>query len=149
MRLLLPATTTTLVRVFGCRHSLNRSAISQTRFQSKSSATTSNDPNQSLETSKSRPSSAAAGQDASATFSPALRMYAAKIDTRKREDFENAQKTRRYHKLLGLLLGTFVFGVYGYTMFAISQEKFLDDFDVPEPPDPGYQEANKNKRPSH
>jgi hypothetical protein len=130
------------------RLSVHKHVISQTRFQSKSTTTSNQSTAQSLETAKSN-ATVAANKDATATFSPALRMYAAKIDSRKKEDFENAQKTRRYHKLLGLALGTFVLSVYAYTMLAISQEKFLDDFDVPEPPDPGYQEANKNKRPAH
>lgn len=32
---------------------------------------------------------------------------------------------------LGALLGLGVFSIYGYSMFAVKQEKFLDDFDEP------------------
>lgn len=32
---------------------------------------------------------------------------------------------------LGFLLGGAVLGIYGYSMFAVQQEKFLDDFDEP------------------
>lgn len=33
--------------------------------------------------------------------------------------------------LSGLLIGSAVVGIYGYSMFAVQQEKFLDDFDEP------------------
>lgn len=32
---------------------------------------------------------------------------------------------------IGFLLGGAVLGIYGYSMFAVQQEKFLDDFDEP------------------
>lgn len=32
---------------------------------------------------------------------------------------------------IGFLLGGAVFGIYAYSMFAVQQEKFLDDFDEP------------------
>lgn len=32
---------------------------------------------------------------------------------------------------LGFALGVSVLGIYGYSMFAVQQEKFLDDFDEP------------------
>ena len=76
-----------------------------------------------------------------------MQMYASKLNAKKLDEYQKVQKVKTYNRLVGALLATFVLGVYGYTMFAISQEKFLDDFDVPEPPDPGYKEsAAKNAR---
>ena len=80
-------------------------------------------------------------------LSPAMQMYANKINAKNVEEFNKMKKVKSYNRIVAGLLATFVLGVYGYTMFAISQEKFLDDFDVPEPPDPGYKESvNKNKK---
>ena len=80
-------------------------------------------------------------------FSPQMQMYASRLNTRNREEYERAKKVKNFNKILGVALGAFCLSVYGYTMFAISQEKFLDDFDVPEPPDPGYKEAmNKTRK---
>ncbi|XP_012261481.2 cytochrome c oxidase assembly factor 3, mitochondrial [Athalia rosae] len=41
-------------------------------------------------------------------------------------------KVRRNNKITGLILGAGVLGIYGYTMHAIRQETFLDDFDEPQ-----------------
>jgi hypothetical protein len=83
-------------------------------------------------------------------FSPMMQMYASKVNTKNLEEYQRVQKVKTYNRLIGAVLTTFVLGVYGYTMFAISQEKFLDDFDVPEPPDPAYQESvTKNVRRAH
>ena len=85
-----------------------------------------------------------------ASFSAAQKMYAAKIDSKAKEDFEQAQKVKRYHRILGLALGAFVLSIYAYTMLAIKQEKFLDDFEVPTPPaGSGYEEAAKGTGRAH
>lgn len=42
------------------------------------------------------------------------------------------QKTRRGNAALGLTLAAGVLGIYFYTMYAVKQETFLDDFNVPE-----------------
>lgn len=39
---------------------------------------------------------------------------------------------RRRNTLTGWGLGAAVIGIYSYSMFAVKQEKFLDDFDEPE-----------------
>jgi hypothetical protein len=41
------------------------------------------------------------------------------------------QKLRRRNVRTGFLLGGGVLGIYLYTIFAIRQENFLDDFDEP------------------
>lgn len=101
-------------------------------------------------TSKSFQSSSnvnnATNDAAKKTLSPTMQMYASKLNNMNKEDYDKKQTVKNYNKIVGLVLGVFVLGVYAYTMMAISQEKFLDDFDVPEPPDPGYKEANKNRK---
>lgn len=41
--------------------------------------------------------------------------------------------TSKYYIYLitGIALGISVFGIYGYSMYAVKQEKFLDDFEIP------------------
>lgn len=51
-----------------------------------------------------------------------------------KQNLERVQKLkllRRKNLITGGLLGAFVFGIYGYTMYAVKQESFLDDFDEP------------------
>lgn len=80
------------------------------------------------------PKSSADIADKPFTLSPAHQMYASKFNEKNKEDFEKKQKTKKHYRLVGIGLTLFVLSVYGYTMFAVSQEKFLDDFDIPEPP---------------
>lgn len=52
-----------------------------------------------------------------------------------RKNLERANqflKKRNQSRLVGGLLGAGVFGIYFYTMFAVKQEHFLDDFEMPE-----------------
>lgn len=44
---------------------------------------------------------------------------------------QELQKLRQRNVRTGLMLGAGVFGIYLYTIFAVRQEKFLDDFDEP------------------
>lgn len=41
------------------------------------------------------------------------------------------KRTRRNNLITGGLLGLGVFSIYFYSIFAVRQEKFLDDFDEP------------------
>lgn len=41
------------------------------------------------------------------------------------------KKTRKNNILTGVALGISVLGIYGYSMYAVKQEKFLDDFEEP------------------
>lgn len=70
--------------------------------------------------------------------------YIRKISERNLERYKREQTLRKHYRVTGALLFGFVLSVYGYTMYAINQEKFLDDFDVPEPPDPAVKQF-KNK----
>ncbi|KAJ8930664.1 hypothetical protein NQ314_016505 [Rhamnusium bicolor] len=50
------------------------------------------------------------------------------------KNFERAQKLtrlRRNNLITGCLLGVGVLSIYGYSMYAVRQESFLDDFDEP------------------
>lgn len=51
------------------------------------------------------------------------------------ENLIRATKIQRYRKrnrYSGILLGLGVVGIYTYTLYAVKQEKFLDDFEVPQ-----------------
>lgn len=52
-------------------------------------------------------------------------------------------KTKRQTMFFGIFLGLFVIGIYSYTMYALKQEKFLDDFELPDPVE------TTNKKRSH
>jgi hypothetical protein len=71
-------------------------------------------------------------------------MYMKKLQEKNAERYAKEKILRRRYNITGVALSLFVFGVYFYTMFSIKQEKFLDDFEVPEPPDPAVK-AMKNK----
>lgn len=52
-----------------------------------------------------------------------------------KQNLERVQKLKRVRKnniITGCLLGTGVLSIYLYSMFAVQQEKFLDDFSEPE-----------------
>lgn len=59
------------------------------------------------------------------------------VDYMKIVEKENLRRVRELQKLrqrnvrTGLMLGAGVLGIYLYTIFAVRQEKFLDDFDEP------------------
>lgn len=51
-----------------------------------------------------------------------------------KQNLERVQKLKRIQRgnlITGCLLGVGVFGVYMYSMLAVKQERFLDDFDEP------------------
>lgn len=51
-----------------------------------------------------------------------------------RQNFERVQKLKRIKKnnlITAGLLGIGVLSIYGYSMYAVRQESFLDDFDEP------------------
>ena len=70
----------------------------------------------------------------SKNFSKVEEMYMSKINARNVERYQQEKKLKLHYRITGALLISFALSVYAYTMFAIRQEKFLDDFDVPEPP---------------
>lgn len=54
------------------------------------------------------------------------------IEKKNLERVNNLQRMRRNNRITGLLLGAGVLGIYGYSIYAVSQERFLDDFEEPE-----------------
>lgn len=60
--------------------------------------------------------------------------YMEKLNKQASEKRENEKRLRKHYRITGTILFTFVISVYIYSMYAVSQEKFLDDFDVPQPP---------------
>jgi hypothetical protein len=53
------------------------------------------------------------------------------IEQQNFERVKKLQRTRRNNIITGLVLGTGVLGIYAYSMLAVQQEKFLDDFEEP------------------
>lgn len=60
--------------------------------------------------------------------------YMDKLNKRTTEKHQREKRLKTHYRITGTLLATFVLTVYFYSMYAVSQEKFLDDFQVPEPP---------------
>jgi hypothetical protein len=79
------------------------------------------------------------------SLSKVEQMYIEKLNKRNTERFEKEKRLRKHYRIVGTFLFGFVLSVYFYTMYAISQEKFLDDFEVPSPPDPAADKLNKKK----
>ena len=73
-------------------------------------------------------------------------MYMNKINKRNAERFEKEKKTQFHYRVTGAILISCALSIYAYTMYSIRQEKFLDDFDVPEPPEPGVSTPTKGSK---
>jgi len=69
-------------------------------------------------------------------FTPNEKLYIKKINGMNDKRLEAVHKRKKYGRVAGISLSIIALGIYFYTMLAIKQEKFLDDFSVPEPPDP-------------
>jgi hypothetical protein len=54
-----------------------------------------------------------------------------------------AQRLKRLQRFVGLGITGFMLSIYAYSMYSVKQEKFLDDFSVPEPPDKAGQEYKR------
>lgn len=54
------------------------------------------------------------------------------IEQRNRERVEKLRRVKQRNKYTGIGLGALVLSIYGYSLFAVKQETFLDDFDPPE-----------------
>ncbi|XP_032520379.1 cytochrome c oxidase assembly factor 3, mitochondrial [Danaus plexippus] len=53
------------------------------------------------------------------------------IEQKNRERVEKLQRITRRNRLTGLGIGAGVFGIYMYSILAVKQETFLDDFEEP------------------
>ena len=73
----------------------------------------------------------------------AQQMYIKKIIEKNNERYAREKKLRTHYRISAGVLFTIVFSIYFYSMYAVKQEKFLDDFDVPTPPDPAVREFKR------
>nr|XP_023013668.1 cytochrome c oxidase assembly factor 3, mitochondrial [Leptinotarsa decemlineata] len=53
------------------------------------------------------------------------------VEAKNLERVQKLMALRRKNLITGLLLGVGVLGIYGYSMYAVKQETFLDDFEEP------------------
>lgn len=65
-------------------------------------------------------------------ISPSMFEYMQLIEKQNIERVQKLKHMRRNNLITGCLLGTGVLGIYFYSMYAVQQEKFLDDFNEPE-----------------
>lgn len=61
-------------------------------------------------------------------------VYMDKLNQKRMEKHQKEKRLRTHYRITGSLLFAFVISVYFYSMYAVSQEKFLDDFEVPKAP---------------
>ncbi|KAJ4448901.1 hypothetical protein ANN_00293 [Periplaneta americana] len=66
-----------------------------------------------------------------ANISPTTIDYMKIVEKKNLQRVQALQKLRQRNVRTGFMLGTGVLGIYLYTIFAVRQEKFLDDFDEP------------------
>ncbi|XP_015516207.1 cytochrome c oxidase assembly factor 3, mitochondrial [Neodiprion pinetum] len=57
--------------------------------------------------------------------------YMRLIEERNLERVASLKRMQRNNRYTGLALGALVLGIYGYSMYAVRQENFLDDFEEP------------------
>ena len=79
-------------------------------------------------------------------LTPTQRMFIEKLNSKANEKFAMRKKLKKHYRVTGAILGSIVLSIYFYTMFAIRQEKFLDDFEVPEPPDSAVRQMQKDQQ---
>lgn len=85
----------------------------------------------------SSPASSSAKESNFKIQEPGRKLKPSEVDFMKLIEKENIyrvkklQSLRKRNNLTGIILGGSVLSIYLYSMFAIKQEKFLDDFDEP------------------
>jgi hypothetical protein len=73
----------------------------------------------------------------------AQQMYIKRIIEKNNERHAREMKLRFHHRVSGAILVSIVLMIYFYSMYAVKQEKFLDDFDIPVPPDNSVKSLQK------
>jgi len=73
----------------------------------------------------------------------AQQLYIKKIIEKNNERYEKENKLRTHYRISATVLFGIVFSIYFYSMYAVKQEKFLDDFDMPTPPDPAVKDFKR------
>lgn len=53
------------------------------------------------------------------------------IEKQNLERVQSLKRLRRNNLITGCLIGAGVLGIYGYSIWAVAQESFLDDFEEP------------------
>lgn len=69
------------------------------------------------------------------TLSKAEKLYVKRLNELADKRYQDKLRLRKIARYAGFSLAAFAFSIYFYTMYAIKQEKFLDDFDLPDPVD--------------
>jgi len=59
-------------------------------------------------------------------------IYMKRIEEQNLQRAKTVQKYRKANNRTAIALGLGVIGIYAYTIYSVKQEKFLDDFEVPE-----------------
>lgn len=73
----------------------------------------------------------------------AQQMYIKKMIEKNNERYAKEKKLRTHYRISAGILFSIVFSIYFYSMYAVKQEKFLDDFDTPTPPDPAVKDFKR------
>ncbi|KYN07027.1 Coiled-coil domain-containing protein 56, partial [Cyphomyrmex costatus] len=59
-------------------------------------------------------------------------VYMKRVEEQNLQRAKQVQKYRKANSYTALVCGLAVIGIYAYTIHSVKQEKFLDDFEVPE-----------------
>ncbi|XP_011690899.1 PREDICTED: cytochrome c oxidase assembly factor 3, mitochondrial [Wasmannia auropunctata] len=60
------------------------------------------------------------------------KVYMKRMEEQNLQRVKVVQKYRKANNRTAITLGLGVIGIYAYTIYSVKQEKFLDDFEVPE-----------------
>lgn len=55
------------------------------------------------------------------------------VERANKERVKHLKQLRRNNRILGLTLGFTTLSIYFYTIYTVKQERFLDDFEAPDP----------------
>ncbi|XP_020291715.1 cytochrome c oxidase assembly factor 3, mitochondrial [Pseudomyrmex gracilis] len=59
-------------------------------------------------------------------------VYMKRLEEQNRQRASRVLRYRRANNITAITLGLTVIGIYSYTIYSVKQEKFLDDFEIPE-----------------
>lgn len=59
-------------------------------------------------------------------------VYMKRLEEQNRQRASRVLRYRKANTITGITLGLTVIGIYTYTIYSVKQEKFLDDFEMPE-----------------
>lgn len=62
--------------------------------------------------------------------------YMDKLNQKTMDKHFKEKRLKKHHRITGALLFVFVVSIYFYSMYAVKQETFLEDFELPTPPNP-------------